>query len=198
MPSLTTVPEIPHDRLPVSLDLSFDTSRFELACHDDKDTIRAKVNLNEFEITFILTRHTREVSILSRCPQPPFLPPTSKTGHDDTRRQTLSISSGNIYSKLTRLFKYIENVKDVFSFFMLRNYLEEFLKGYRPGRHHFVHKHIHGGWIKTSDQNMSRVGVCFLLCLLGGLCFGFKTSQDLRRSSRSLSDCHSLGLNAMF
>ena len=56
MPSLTTVPEIPHDRLPVSLDLSFDTSRFELACHDDKDTIRAKVNLNDFEITFILTR----------------------------------------------------------------------------------------------------------------------------------------------
>ena len=58
MPSLTTVPEIPHDRLPVSLDLSFDTSRFELACHNDKDTIRAKVNLNDFEITFILTRPT--------------------------------------------------------------------------------------------------------------------------------------------
>ena len=173
MPSLTTFPEIPHDRLPVSLDLSFDTSRFELACHDDKDTIRAKVNLNEFEITFILTRHTCEVSILSRCPQTPFLPPASKTGHDDTWRRRFSFSSVNIYSKLTGLLKYLENVKDEFSVFVLRNHLEEFLKGYRPGRHHFVHKHIHGGWIRTSDQNMSRVG---------GLCFGFK----------------SLGLNAMF
>ena len=75
MPSLTTVPEIPQDRLPVSLDLSFDTSRFELACHDDKVTIRAKVNLNEFEVTFILTRHTCEVSIYCRGalnPSPPL------------------------------------------------------------------------------------------------------------------------------
>ena len=131
MPSLTTVPEIPHDRLPVSLDLSFDTSRFELACHDDKDTIRAKVNLNEFEITFYFDTSFFDVSILSivQVPSTP-LTPTSKTGHDDTRRQRLSISSGNIYSKLTRLFKYKENVKDEFSVFMLRNHLEEFLKGY--------------------------------------------------------------------
>ena len=99
MPSLTAVPEIPQDRLPVSLDLSFDTSRFELACHDDKDTIQAKVNLNEFEIAFILTRPslTSLYCLLSRCPEAPFLPSSSKTGHDDTRRQRLSISSGNIY-----------------------------------------------------------------------------------------------------
>ena len=116
MPSLTTVPEIPHDRLPVSLDLSFDTSRFELACHDDKDTIRAKVNLNEFEITFYFDTSFFDVSILSivQVPSTP-LTPTSKTGHDDTRRQRLSISCGNIYSKLTRLFKYKKSQRRVLS-----------------------------------------------------------------------------------
>ena len=74
MPSLTTVPEIPHDRLPVSLDLSFDTSRFELACHDDKDTIRAKVNLNDFEITFILTRSTFRSPYCRGALNPPSSP----------------------------------------------------------------------------------------------------------------------------